>query len=150
MESQEIQESKESKESRRIVATLVQRAGGGATAPELAEFVVSAWQTIEASLTPIIGQCSVATLYKRSCYLASREHAWLMDIHDGMQTTMNLAALKSALLEQGSSEIAAGAGRALQMFYEVLANLLGASLTERLLQSVWADLLPAPTREKSA
>ena len=73
-----------------------------------------------------------------------------MDIHQGMQTTMNLAALQSALLQQSSAEIAAGAGRALQMFYEVLANLLGASLTERLLQSVWADLLPAPTREKSA
>ncbi|MGB3462419.1 MAG: hypothetical protein WBA33_10690 [Rhodanobacter lindaniclasticus] len=140
----------ESKESHRIVATLVHRAGDGATAPELAEFVVSAWQTIEASLTPIVGQRSVATLYKRSCYLASREHLWLMDIHQGMQTTMNLAALQSALLQQSSAEIAAGAGRALQMFYEVLANLLGASLTERLLQSVWADLLPAPTREKSA
>ena len=71
MESQEIQESKE---SRRIVATLVHRAGDGATALELAEFVVSVWQTIEASLTPIVGQRSVATLYKRSCYLASREH----------------------------------------------------------------------------
>jgi hypothetical protein len=142
-------ESQESKESHRIVATLVQRAGNGATVPELAESIVSTWQTIEASLTPIMGQRSVAMLYKRSCYLASREHAWLMDMHQGMQTTMNLAALKSALLAQSSTEIASGAGRALQMFYEVLTNLLGASLTERLLQSVWAGLLPAPAQDES-
>lgn len=116
---------------------------------QLAEFIVSAWQTIEASLSPIIGQRSVATLYKRSFYLASRQHPWLMDVHEGMHATMNLAALKAALLEQSGAEIAAGAGSALQMFYEVLANLIGASLTERLLRPVWADLLPAPAQDNS-
>lgn len=130
--------------------TLEQRASDGLDAPALADFIVSAWQKIETSLTPIIGQHSVATLYKRSFYLASREHAWLMRVHEGMQTTMNLVALKSALLRQSSSEIAAGAGSALQMFYEVLANLVGASLTERLLQPVWAELLPDPAQDESA
>ncbi|TPG08514.1 hypothetical protein EAH75_19325 [Rhodanobacter glycinis] len=140
----------ESQESHRIVVTLVQRARDGADVQQLAEFIVSAWQTIETFLSPIIGQRSVATLYKRSFYLASRKHPWLMDMHEGMQATMNLAALKAALLEQSSAEIAAGAGVALQMFYEVLTNLIGASLTERLLRSVWADLLPAPTQDNSA
>ncbi|WP_426690655.1 hypothetical protein [Rhodanobacter ginsengiterrae] len=129
--------------------TLVQRARDGAVVQQLAEFIVSAWQTIEASLSPIIGQRSVATLYKRSFYLASRQHPWLMDVHEGMHATMNLAALKAALLEQSGAEIAAGAGSALQMFYEVLANLIGASLTERLLRPVWADLLPAPAQDNS-
>jgi len=73
-----------------------------------------------------------------------------MDMHEGMQTTVNLAALKAALLERTSAEIAAGAGAALQMFYEALTNLIGASLTERLMRSVWADLLPVPTQENSA
>jgi hypothetical protein len=140
----------ESEESHRIIVTLARRASEGADVQQLADFVVLAWKTIEASLSPIIGQRSVATLYKRSFYLASREHPWLMDIHEGMQTTMNLAMLKAALIEQGSGEIVAGAGGALQMFYEVLTNLIGASLTERLLRSVWADLLPAPTQDHSA
>ena len=140
----------ESEESHRIVVTLTQRAGDGADEHQLADFIVSAWQTIEASLSPIIGQRSVATLYKRSFYLASRKHPWLMDVHEGMQATMNLAALKAALVEQSSAEIAAGAGDALQMFYEVLTNLIGAPLTERLLRSVWADLLPASTQDNSA
>ena len=130
--------------------TLEQRARDGLGVPALADFIVSAWQKIEASLTPIIGQRSVATLYKRSFYLASRERAWLMGMHEGMQTTMNLEALRSALLEQSSAEIAAGAGSALQMFYEVLANLVGASLTEKLLESVWAGLLPDPAQDESA
>lgn len=130
--------------------TLEHWASDGMDAPALADFIVSAWQQIEASLTPIIGQRSVATLYKRSFYLASRQHAWLMGMHEGMQTTMNLVALRAALLEQTSSEIAAGAGTALQMFYEVLANLVGASLTERLLQSVWTEPLPDPAQDESA
>jgi len=140
----------ESQESHRIVVTLVQRARDGTDVQELADFVVSAWQTLETSLSPIIGQRSVATLYKRSFYLASRKHPWLMDMHEGMQATMNLAALKAALLEQSSSEIAVGAGSALQMFYEVLTNLIGASLTERLSRSVWAELLPASTQDNPA
>jgi len=140
----------ESQESHRIVVTLAQKARDGADAQQLADFIVSSWQTIEASLSPIIGQRSVATLYKRSFYLASREHPWLMDMHEGMQTTVNLAALKAALLERTSAEIAAGAGAALQMFYEALTNLIGASLTERLMRSVWADLFPVPTQENSA
>ncbi len=140
----------QSQESHRIVGTLVQRASDGASAAELADFIVAVWQTIETSLTPIIGQRSVATLYTRSCYLASRQHGWLMDVHDGVQPTMNLAKLKLALVEQSSTEIATGAGTALQVFYEVLTNLVGASLTERLLQSVWADLLPAPAQDKPA
>ena len=130
--------------------TLVQRARDGTDVQELADFVVSAWQTLETSLSPIIGQRSVATLYKRSFYLASRKHPWLMDMHEGMQATMNLAALKAALLEQSSSEIAVGAGSALQMFYEVLTNLIGASLTERLSRSVLAELLPASTQDNPA
>lgn len=140
----------ESQESQRIVVTLVQRASDGVDVLQLADFVVAAWRTIEASLSPIIGQRSVATLYKRSSYLASRDHPWLMDLHEGMQATMDLDVLQAALLEQSSTEVAAGAGTALKMFYEVLTNLIGASLTERLLRSVWADLLPAPAQENSA
>lgn len=143
-------DSVESQESHRIVVTLVQKASDGADALQLAEFIVSAWQAIEASLSPIIGQRSVAILYKRSFYLASRKHSWLMNMHEGMRTTMNLEALKADLVEHTNFEIAAAAGAALQMFYEVLTNLVGASLTEKLLQSVWADLLPAPTQDNSA
>ncbi len=128
----------------------MQRASDGVAAAELADFIVAAWQTIETSLTPIIGQRSVATLYKRSCYLASRQHGWLMDVHDGVQPTMNLAKLKLALVEQASTAIAAGAGAALQVFYKVPTYPAGASLTERLLQSVWADLLPPPAQEDPA
>ena len=137
----------ESQESHRIVVTLEQKAGEGADALQIADFIVRAWQMIEAALTPIIGQRSVATLYKRSFYLASRHHPWLMDVHEGMQTSMDLATLKSRLLEHNGAEAAAAGGAALQMFHEVLTNLLGSLLTERLLRSVWTDLLPAPAQD---
>ena len=140
----------ETQQSHRIVATLEHMAGAGADGLQIADCIVQTWQTIVAALTPIIGQRSVATLYKRSFYLASRQHPWLMDVHEGMQTSMDLATLKSRLLEHGSAEAAAAGGAALQMFHELLTNLLGSSLTERLLRSVWADLLPAPAQDDPA
>ena len=137
----------ERQESHRIVATLEHMAGAGVDAPQIADFIVRAWQMIEAALTPIIGQRSVATLYTRSFYLASRHHPWLMEVHEGMQASMDLATLKSRLLEHSGAEAAAAGGDALQMFHEVLTNLLGSSLTERLLRGVWADL-PVAVQDK--
>ena len=138
----------ESQQSHRIVVTLQHMAGAGADAVPIADYIVRAWQRIEATLTPIIGQRSVVTLYKRSFYLASRHHPWLMDVHEGTQTSLDLATLKSRLLEHGSAEAAAAGGAALQMFLEVLINLFGSSLTERLLRGVWADLLPVAVQDK--
>lgn len=67
-----------------------------------------------------------------------------------MPPTRNLAALTVAWIEQASTGMAAKAGAALQVYYVVPTNLVGASLTERLLQSVWADLLPPPAQENPA
>jgi hypothetical protein len=91
---------------------------------------------IDAALSPIIGHGGIAALYKRSLYLTTHTHPWMASAHGGVETAMNLVALKSLLVQQGSTDAAAGGGALLQTFRELLVGLVGPSLTEQLLQSV--------------
>lgn len=70
-------------------------------------------------------------------------------MHQGVQTTVDLAALK-AILAQQDSETATAGGALLQTFYELLASLVGPSLTERLLRSVWENPLSGPPAQDTS
>lgn len=130
--------------SGRIAITLAQRAADGADAARIADAIVSTWEEIQAALGPIIGPASVALLYKRSLHLIGPAHPWLADANAGLRTAMDLAALKSVLVQQTGVHAAAAGGEILQTFYELLASLVGPSLTDQLLRSVWANTFSGP------
>lgn len=120
-------------------------------AAQIADAVVATWKKIDAALSPIIGHGSVAVLHMRSLHLIDPAHPWLADMHQGVQTTIDLAALKAILAQQDSETAAATAGGALlQTFYELLASLVGPSLTERLLRSVWENPLSGPPAQDTS
>lgn len=131
--------SSEDREGRRIAAALAQRAGEGADAARIAEAVCATWQAIDAALAPILGSRGVAALYKRSLYLTGAAHPWLAGLHDSVQDTIELSALRPVLAQQTVADAAAGGNALLQALNQLLASLIGPSLTERLLCSVWAD-----------
>jgi len=137
----------ESLESRRIAAPLAHRVGKDANAAQIADAIVATWQEIEAALTPIIGQRAVVALYRRSLHLTGSIHPWMAGTHEGVQTDMDLAALKSVFRQQSSANAAGGGSALFQTFYELLASLVGPSLTERLLRSVWATSSSGPSAQ---
>ena len=137
-------------EGRRIAASLAQRAGGPASADQVADATVAAWRDINSTLNPIIGTRGVAALYRRSLFLQRQAHPWLAGALDGPATGIDLAVLKSVLAQQDSDAAAAAGGAALQTFHELLTNLVGASLTERLLRSVWATFLSGPAAKDTS
>ena len=137
-------------EGRRIAASLAQRAGGPASADQVADATAAAWHDIDSALNPIIGSRGVAALYRRSLFLQRQAHPWLADAIDGPAADMNLAALRSVLAQQDSDAAAAAGGAALQTFHELLTNLVGPSLTERLLRSVWATFLSGPAAKDTS
>ena len=132
--------------------TLVQRAAEGADAAQIADAVVATWKRIDAALAPIIGQGSVAVLYMRSLHLIDAAYPWLADMQqgDGVHVTVDLAALRAILALQDSAAAAAAGGALLQTFYELLASLVGPSLTERLLRSVWENPLSGTTAQDTS
>jgi hypothetical protein len=97
------------------------------------------WRDIDAALAPIIGTKGVAALYKRSLSIASRAHAWLAPLAEGDHEAIDLPALKQAIASQAGSQAAPGAVALLDTFHELLEKLIGPSLTERLLASLWED-----------
>ena len=133
--------SKESQESQGMAVPLAHRVGTDPDAVQIADAIVATWQEIDEALTPIIGQRGVAALYKRSLYLTGSAYPWLSSTHESVQTVMDLAALKSVLAQQSSGAAATGGSQLLQTFKDLLASLIGPSLSERLLRSAWTTSL---------
>lgn len=121
-----------------IHAFLAQRVREGASASQIAERIVSAWQDIHGALAPVIGQRGVAALYKRSIHLTIARHAWLQACSDGAPETMELPVLRTVLARQPAGEAAAGGGALLAALRDLVETLIGPKLTEQLLASVWA------------
>jgi hypothetical protein len=116
-------------------ATVVQLSPQGADAQAVAEAAASDWRGIEAALSPIIGQGGVAALFRRSRQLAAVQHPWLTK---EAAESDGFVALHAALALQSAAEARAAHDALLLNFRNVLARLVGASLTERLLEPVFA------------
>ena len=136
--------SLESQDSSQATAALAQRVGASASAAQITNAIVSIWQEIDAALLPIIGARGVAALYKRSLHLTATTHPWLAGMHEGVQTAIDLAPLKSVLARQSSDDARAGGNALLASFHQLLSTLVGPSLTERLLRAVWANTSSGP------
>ena len=134
-----IVQSVQSRHSHQIAAVLTSQVDSGAGAAQLANAVAAAWHGIEAAHGPIIGLRGMAALYKRSLHLSTAQHPWLGALNDGAQAPMDLPALTALLARQSATDAAAGGGALLQTFDTLLVNLVGASLTHRLLAPVWTS-----------
>ena len=140
----------EHQESNGLTHGLAQLAAQGADVARLASAIVSTWTKIESALAPVIGKRGLAALYERSLHMARTGHPWLAPAHEGVETMMDLTALKTVLTGQDSASAAAGGGAHLQAFYEVLGSLISPSLTHRLLGSIWEHALNESTTEEKS
>lgn len=130
----------DSHESSRLAAPLEHRLGENASSAQIAEAIDEIWREIDSVLTPILGHQGVVALHNRSLHLTSLLHPCLNGLHEGMHAEMDLAALNAVLAQR--CDLTSDIGDdLLQMFYELLASLVGHSLTERLLRPVWENSL---------
>jgi hypothetical protein len=137
----------EHQESRWLLHSLGQLAAQGADPMRLASAIVSVWDQIESVLAPVIGKRGFAALCERSLHIARTSHPWLAPAGESDSASMDLAALKTALLKQDCASAAAGGSAHLQAFYELLGSLISVSLTQRLLEPIWEHPLNDPTKE---
>lgn len=106
--------------------------------------MVAICEEIGAALTPIIGPRGVAALYKRSLYLTAQTHPALLGLQEKVQAAMDPSPLMAALAPLGDAEATRIGGALLIAFYELISSLVGPSLTERLLRSLWDRPLSDP------
>jgi hypothetical protein len=98
------------------------------------------WRDVDAALSPIIGQRGVAALFKRSVLLIGQAHPSLVTAHQDVDVLGDFAALRITLEQQSSANAIATNDALLRKFSDLLINLIGESLTERLLHSVRDNL----------
>jgi hypothetical protein len=143
--------SLECQQGPRWPAPLGHRLTAGADIGQVAETILALWQEIEQALAPIVGRRGVAALYNRSLKLTAVAHPWLASAPSGVLASMDPSALKAALLQQTAAQAAAGGSALFETFRELLASLVGAALTERLLQALWTPSSGAsPAQDQSS
>jgi hypothetical protein len=125
-------------------STPVHDAETGMDCGRIADVALSTWHDFASALSPIIGMRGVAALYKRSLHLTSPAYPWLETVREGVDAPVDFAPLKAALLQQTAADAAAASGALLQTFHDLLASLIGPSLTERLLRTASDNPSSAP------
>ncbi len=133
----------DSSSHRRVTAPLAWRIADDSTAAEIAAACGALWLELETVLSPIIGPRGVAALGWRSLHLTGVDHPWLATRPPGGPDKLDATLLVSLLAQRSSDEAAVTANCFLQTFHGLLSSLIGVSLTERLLRTVWGTPEPS-------
>ena len=111
---------------------------GDADPQGIADAAVAVWKAIDGALSPVIGARGNAALYKRSLHLARAQHTWLAVAFEGAVQPGDYSALRAALAQQTATDASQAQDALLRIFNDLLADLIGRSLTRRLLQAAWS------------
>lgn len=129
----------EQQDSHGLTLNLERFRASGVDVLHVATAVLSTWADVKQAIAPVIGARGVTALYERSLYLTRTQHPWMVPAPEGTEIDMALAALETVLMQQDSATAVAGGAAHLQTFYEVLTSLIGPSLTDSLLRSIWEN-----------
>lgn len=131
-----------------ICDKLAEYAGKTPDASAIAAATVTLWRQVAARLTPVIGTRGVDVLLDRSLHLTSGSFPWLDSGADRGRTSM-VDDIKACLERQETAAAAVASCELLTAFCELLANLIGHSLTDRLLRPVWGQPVVAAPKQES-
>ena len=133
-----------------LTIALLGRLANEADAAQIADAINAIWMEIESSLFPVLGQRGVTALYQRCLYITAREYPWLAGTFEGAQSSTNLPLLRATLIQRTPTNAAAASCALLQEFEELLAGLVGPSLTVRLLLSVSKNSLSGASAQETS
>ncbi len=107
----------------------------------------STWEHLEAQLSPVIGAIGVDVLFRRSLELTSANYPWLAPTAKAADCAAMRASLDALLAERATDAVAEVENAVLTTFVELLTNLIGQSLAERLLSAGWSPSSPTAEPE---
>lgn len=141
--------STESEVGRRIVASLALRVNHVADIDQVADVIITMLRDTDSALVPIIGPKGVAALYRRSLHSSTSLHPRLV-AYLPLADPLDLIDLKSILIQQDQNDAIFFGEELLKALYELLATLIGSSLSRRLLLDVWDNDLSAPPSQETS
>jgi hypothetical protein len=116
-----------------LQARLHQALASGSHASEVAERAVFLWREIVAAYAPIIGLRGATALLRRALTQSVTQYPWLAPAVTGSLAGQDFDALRGVLGQRSAADIRAANEALLQNFFDLLSNLIGSALTERLL-----------------
>jgi hypothetical protein len=120
-----------------IRISLAERAGDAPDASAIAEAFISTWHQVASQIIPVIGAGGVDVIFNRSLHLTCTAFPWLTIPGDHRDNAVLLASLKERLAGREPDAAAETSYTLLVTFVELLMSMIGESLTERLLSTVW-------------
>jgi hypothetical protein len=115
----------------------------------VADAAVARWESMVDALTPVLGQRGVAALYRRTLNVAGRAHPCLLLAHEDTEP-IRFDQLRKVLRKQPADQAAAATDASIQTFHELLNNLIGIPLTQRLLGGLWSPIYSgSPVQDRS-
>lgn len=133
-----------------IRRTLLQRAGDAPDANAVAEATIRTWHEVATRIVPVIGVGGRDVLFNRSLHLTCMAFPWLTIVGDHRDSTALLANLKERLAGRETAAATEASYTLLVTFTEMLTNLIGESLTARLLGPIWVASSPAAEQETAS
>jgi hypothetical protein len=131
-----------------IRRTLSPVAECGSDADCVVEITIDTWRQLAGHLTPVIGARGVDVLFKRSLHVTSRDYPWLARAGEGGDVAAQSAVLRARFEARDPATAVAASYALLVTFTELLAGMIGGSLTDRLLDPVWAPPSPGHEQER--
>jgi hypothetical protein len=129
---------------------LAERAGDAPDASAIAEATINTWRQVASQILPVIGAGGVDVLFNRSLHLTCTAFPWLTILGDHRDSAVLLASLKERLAGREPDAAAEASYTLLVTFVEQLMSMIGESLTERLLSTVWEPPLPPSEQENES
>ena len=106
-----------------------------------ADKIVAAWEAIDSVMRRIIGKGGFNALFLQSVEVTGQSYPWILTLSQDGQANVDLKALRVLLLKQDTTDFAVASDALLSSFLNKLVNLIGLSLTKRLLRPVLDPLL---------
>lgn len=104
--------------------------------PGAAEAARTTWLALQSALVPLVGQGGFVALYRRCLHLTESAHPWLTDADEAGEQVLRFEPLLLALARQAPATALEAQEHLLRTFLDILSNLIGPSLVQRLLGSV--------------
>lgn len=106
---------------------------------KMVDTAIERWEQMASAIISIVGEAGFESLYARSVYLTQSTFPWLMAADMPSAATHRFAALKESLDGQNTACAHAANQLLLITLTGILASLIGAQLTTRILGSAWGD-----------
>ncbi len=133
-----------------IRKTLVHGSGDFPDSSAIAEATLSTWHQVAVRLGPVIGSRGVEALFNRSLHITSKSYPWLAVDESGENFAFQFPDLRARIALREPVDAEEASHTLLVNFTELLATLIGESLTMRLLEPVWVAPAPESEQEKAS